>query len=408
MRHILVCLAALAFPAAAAEIRASLEPVKGDTSARPFALAVLAVENHLSRPIAAAALTPAAGGPMALVELPVPSGTSARYRVSLPAAEAHQEYRVRFYDAYDNGEPNRPPARLLAEAQASIDWPLETVAGCALIRPQAYAAVGSPAPAWPIPLRQQALIALAGLVVLLSFSLLVPWRAVRLLAALASVAAGGGMLWWLSNSAMGATIDSTKGHLIQLNSDGSVVRETVFQLRARRTATFTGDLDALRPLYSDRLALQHDNSMLRLGGPRQSGSNLSHVSLRAGKVQVFVGSPRSGPAAGTPPTIKATAGSDPNALVLTAGRAVPPALLVIGDRFVPIPALAAGRPQPVQLSADQPLRLLRQSPGNFGFDAQSLSLFAWWDQLHRRVASPYLVWVADQEGQTYLQAVEVR
>jgi hypothetical protein len=409
IRVIFASLAGLAFamPAAAAPLRASLEPAKGDSSARPFAMAVLAVENGLGKPIAAAALKPVQGGPTVLTELLVPPGSRAQYRIALPAAEAHQEYQIRLLDAYDDGRAPTPPT-VLAETQASIDWPLETVTSSGLISPQAYAAVGSTAVGWPASLRQQALIALASFLLLTGFCLLLPWRIGRLMGTLAAVAAGGGLLWWLSNSPAAAAVESTTGHITQRNADGRILRETILRLSARRTAAFAGDLDDLRPLYQDALAFQHDRSILRLGSARQKTPALSTVPLSSGQVRLFAGLPPPGRSAAAPVQISASQDVNAGQWVLTAGRAVPPAVLLMGDRFTPVEALATGRPQTVKISPGQPLGLLRQSPGDFGFDPQAMPLFAWWDLLHRRVDKTYLVWATIQGEQMDLEAVELK
>jgi hypothetical protein len=401
--------ALLAASAPAAPVRVSLEPVTSDISARPFSLALLGVENGLKRPIAAAALTPVRGGPTMLVELPVPPGAAAHYRVALPAADVYQEYAVRLFDAYDDGRTEATPPNLLAQATVEIDWPLETVSAGTLIRPQACAAVAAPPPAWPPALRQQAMATLTGLVILLSLSSLISRRPVRVLAVLASAAAGGALLFWLAQSPAAAVAQTLASHLVQFNADGSTLRQTLLRLSARRTADFPLTLDHLRPVYPDRIAFEADRSLLRAGTARQKNPPPSLIRAAAGEVCIFVGpSSRGGSGAAAPPTITIDSGATDDTFALTASRAVPASFLVIADRFTPLPPLPAATPQTVKLSPSEPLRLLRQSPQKYGFDEQCLTVFDWWDEVHREVSKAYIVWTSVQDGDNCINAVEAR
>ena len=405
----------LAPAAGAGQVAVALQAAEaGATEATPYRQASLTVTNGLDETISAVSLRADDGGPTLLLPLTAPPGGRGRRNVALPATSPEQTYTVRLLDRYDTGGGG-PTASVLAETQAPISWPVERVAAERILSRQAFAAFQADRPTWPTTFRQQVLIALAGMTVLTGFVLAIPGRRWRVALVLGVTAGGSALLAWMVSQAGPPVVSSKTVQLLQRDADGGGRHVTVSLAGGRRTAGGQGRLAGAWCMYPSRSAMAADRTVLRPDEPRLSDGPTACFRVTPGRLHLLAACRPWGPQTAMVGTasalakVAATVVGDPaDSWSLAVDRRVPPAVLVTGDRVAGVEAMGRRTPQRIAFATARPMRHMRNAPQEFGFDAESMKLFTWWDQTRRDARQVYLVWPGRIPGRLYVTTVTVR
>jgi len=384
-----------------------LEPSSSAANvAEGFGGAVLTVEHSLPVPVVAVALRAADGGPWLVTRLAAPPGHATRQPVLLPATSADQTYTVRLYTRDPvAGAELLPPA---ADTRCSIQWPLDRVGASHWIDPTAHEVFGSAAEAWPTQLRQQILIALAAMSVLGGFALLARGR--RLRGALVLAVAGGGaaaMVWMIAAVAP-HPVSIRSFHLLQRDGAGRTRLETLTVLAARRTGAYTGPMPVpSRCLYADRGHMAADAAVAARPDQSPTAGAVLAAAMRAGDVRMVARRRLAPQDIPLPGIIGFAVDLGADRWEIEPSRATPPALLVVGSRVARVGATARRTPRQIDRSTSESIHTLYSRPERFGFDADTLDLFRWWNQSRRDVDRVYLVWPSRLPDGPALYAVGV-
>jgi len=400
----IILLAASAAAAAepVATCRLEIPPVAAEAP-EGYRRAVLIVEHRLPAPVTAAALRAAEGGPWLLTRLTAPPGGPTRRAVRLPATSTDQTFTVRlFTEEVGKGAELPAPA---AETSASIRWPVDTTDVAAWVDPTAQEIFGSAPAGWPVELRQQILIGLAGVVVLTGFALLAHRPAIRAATAAAiAVGAAAGVVWMLR--AVGPKTESVRSlHLIRREAASRTRLETFTILTARRTGRMTVRLDApARCLYADGAHMAADRAVIRRSASSLLSGTVLTTPMRSGEVRLLAaGGPA--PAEMARPKVRLTA--EDEYWALWSDRSIPPSVLVVGPRVVRVGAMARRTVRRAPRSTSESIHALYGSAERFGLDADSLRLLRYWDASHRKADRTYLVWSDPLPAGPALYAIEV-
>ncbi|NQU76986.1 MAG: hypothetical protein HQ546_11800 [Planctomycetes bacterium] len=399
------CLFALR--AEAGEVSASLL-VTETQHARPSPnrQATLKVRNGLKKTISAVGLRSGDGGPMLLYPITIAPTRQATLAVMLPGTSPEQTYTVRCFDTYDNGTGESTPVEL-AEASASVSWPAGLVADEPIICPAVFdVPSGADGCRWPVAFRQQVLLALAGMLMLGAFVLRITCRWFRAAAGVGVVGAGVALLVWMAAQAAPPLASAKTMHLLIQEADGQQNQLTMCLLVGRRTTWQQGDLADAWCVYPDSRAMARDQTVLRPREPAFSGGAAFNTRLAPNDVKVFLAC-QAGRGPDRPGHVTAALGERGD-VCIQSDRPTGEGVLVFNDRIVPVEALTGQDRQQVAAGADRPMADLVAAPGQFGFDADSLRLFAWWwSRTKRQRDQIYLLYPAKDSDALRLYALTV-
>jgi len=405
----LVCWVSAAATAQEVSIRLELSAQPAVLRA-PYRQGTLVIENGLTETIDAVSLRASDGGPTQLLPVTVPPGRTKAVAVALPATSLEQVYTVRLYDRYDNGRRADAPApRVLAEALATAHWPIgEPGAGSVvddaarqIVNAQAFGPFIERLPGWPGWLRRAVLTVLSGMVVLTGFALLVPGRRLRAGVLVGVVLTVGVCLWWMAKNAPPA-IETRTHELYQRGPDEEGAMWTLALLNSRRTRSGQAAIPNATCAYIDRATMAIDDTLLRPAEPDFSEGVPVAFRLAPHETKMLIR--RSPLPAGPdcPPRVTAQRVDAGTSWSLQSEKATPSAILRVGPRFIPVAPMAAATPRRVRRDQTQLLDLLRAKPAAYGFDAEAMRLFTWWDLTQYQPGRMYLLWPDRSQGRVRL------
>ena len=238
---------ALAAPAGAAQITASLRPTDNqDAAASGFRLADLTIENRGDSLVTGARLRNVDGGPVMIIDAAVPPASIETFRVHLPATSLQQSWLVAL--------TGREEAALGTAVSVPITWPAELVTDEPFIAPEVYESLDDALASWPSAWKGSVLLAsvLGGLAA--GATLLIRRPVLRLVAATVVVLAATG-----AAAVAVATIPTVVERTI---ADGGAVLHV---LSARRTVRWHSGEGGMYPLYRTGRHMRSDDTKIHVG-----------------------------------------------------------------------------------------------------------------------------------------------
>lgn len=232
----------------------------------PYQAATLEWSNDTQETAQAVLVQPASGGLSVIVPIVLPPKASLNQAIPLLSVSPQETYRVQLLAGPAQN------ARALAEAQATIAWPVDQVAPQTWIDSDQCAPYLEIAPRWPTEFRVKIAITTALFVaaVLLAGQFLPAGKQRGFLIALILV--GCLSMTWLLKSRPAIEVQA-----IPLPTDPP---QTLYVLRANRSGTVVFTPPVPAAIYPSRNALQNDSACLRLNESLE-------VPMRAGQVRLF-------------------------------------------------------------------------------------------------------------------------